>query len=78
MKRAIDETNRRRETQTKYNKLHRITPKTIKKKIASIVDHELKPEVSREFVKLESLEDIAGYINQKEAEMKTAARNMEF
>jgi excinuclease ABC subunit B len=78
MKRAIDETNRRRATQTKYNKAHRITPKTIKKKIESIVDHELKPEVPREFVKLESLEDIAGYTKQKEAEMKTAARNMEF
>ena len=78
MKRAIDETNRRRETQTKYNKAHHITPKTIQKKIESIVDHELKPEVPREFVKLESLEDIAGYIKQKEAEMKIAARNMEF
>jgi len=78
MKRAIDETNRRRATQTKYNKLHHITPKTIQKKIASIVDHELKPEIPREFVKLESLEDIAGYIKQKEMEMKTAARNLEF
>jgi excinuclease ABC subunit B len=78
MKRAIDETNRRRETQTAYNKLHHITPKTIQKKIKSIVDHELQPEVPREFVKLESLEDIAGYIKQKEMEMKTAARNMEF
>jgi len=78
MKRAINETNRRRATQTKYNKKHRITPTTIKKKIESIVDHELKPEIPREFVKLESLEDIAGYVKQKEAEMKSAARNMEF
>jgi len=78
MKRAIDETSRRRATQTAFNKKHHITPKTIKKKIASIVDHELKPEIPREFVKLESLEDIAGYVKQKEAEMKTAARNLEF
>ena len=78
MKRAIDETNRRRETQTAFNKKHHITPKTIKKKIESIVDHELKPEIPREFVKLESLEDIAGYVKLKEREMKTAARNMEF
>jgi excinuclease ABC subunit B len=78
MKRAIDETNRRRATQTAFNKKHRITPKTIKKKIESIVDHELKPEISREFVNLESLEDVGGYIKQKEAEMKTAARNLEF
>lgn len=78
MRRAIDETNRRRATQTKYNKAHHITPKTIKKKIESIVDHELKPEIPQEFVKLESLEDIAGYVKQKEREMKEAARNMEF
>jgi excinuclease ABC subunit B len=78
MKRAIDETNRRRATQTAFNKKHHITPKTIQKKIESIVDHELKPEIPLEFVKLESLEDIAGYIKQKEAEMKIAARNMEF
>jgi excinuclease ABC subunit B len=78
MKRAIDETNRRRATQTAFNKKHHITPKTIKKKIESIVDHELKPEIPQEFVKLESLEDIAGYVKLKETEMKTAARNMEF
>jgi len=78
MKRAIDETNRRRKIQLDYNKKHCITPKTIQKRIASIVDHELKPEIPREFVKLESLEDIAGYIKQKEMEMKAAARNLEF
>jgi excinuclease ABC subunit B len=78
MRRAIDETNRRRARQTAYNKKHHITPQTIKKKIESIVDFELKPEVPQEFVNLESLEDIAGYVKQKEAEMKTAARNLEF
>ena len=78
MKRAIDETNRRRARQTAYNEKHHITPQTIKKKIESIVDFELKPEIPQEFVNLESLEDIAGYIKQKEAEMKTAARNLEF
>jgi excinuclease ABC subunit B len=78
MRKAIEETNRRRELQMEYNRKHKITPKTIKKKIESIVDHELQPEVPREFVKLESLEDIAGYVKQKEREMKTAARNLEF
>jgi excinuclease ABC subunit B len=78
MKRAINETNRRRARQTEYNKKHHITPQTIKKNIESIIDFELKPELPQEFVNLESLEDIAGYIKQKEAEMKTAARNLEF
>lgn len=78
MKRAIDETNRRREIQRAYNKKHHITPKTIEKNIKSIVDHEINPEVPLDFSRLESLEDIAGYIKQKEKEMKNAARSMEF
>jgi excinuclease ABC subunit B len=78
MKKAIDETNRRRKLQTEYNKKHHITPKTIQKKIESIVDHEIKPEVTREFVNLENLEDLQGYLKQKEKEMKDAARNLEF
>ncbi len=78
MKRAIDETERRRKIQMKYNKKHNITPKTIIKKIESIVDHEIKPQFSRDFSELETLEDIAGYVKQKEKEMKDAARNLEF
>ena len=78
MKRAIDETNRRRALQMEYNKKHKITPRTIEKKIESIVDHEIKPQVTRDFGELESLEDIGGYIKQREREMKEAARNLEF
>lgn len=78
MERAITETNRRRKLQTAYNLQHGITPRTIRKKIESIVDHELKPEVTRDFSELETLEDIAGYIKQREIEMKEAARNLEF
>jgi excinuclease ABC subunit B len=78
MERAISETNRRRKKQTAYNEKYGITPKTIKKNIESIVDHELKPEVTRDFSSLESLEDIAGYVKQREKEMKNAARNLEF
>lgn len=78
MKRAIDETNRRREIQSAYNKKHHITPTTIKKNIKSIIDHEINPEVSIDFSKLESLEDIAGYIRIKEKEMKDSARALQF
>jgi excinuclease ABC subunit B len=38
MKRAIDETNRRRKIQLAYNKKHGITPKTILKNISDITD----------------------------------------
>ncbi|KKS26057.1 MAG: UvrABC system protein B [Parcubacteria group bacterium GW2011_GWC2_42_6] len=80
MKRAINETERRRERQIKYNKKHHITPKSIKKKILSIIDHEINPNIGviKELPALESLEDMAGYIRQREKEMKDAARNLEF
>ncbi len=78
MKRAIAETNRRRALQTAYNKKHKITPKTIQKKIISIVDHEINPQIMQDFSQLETLEDIAGYVKLREREMKDAARNLEF
>lgn len=78
MRRAIDETNRRRKIQVAYNKKNHITPKTIQKAIKSIVDHELKPEVTPEFVKIENLEDLPQAIKLKQDEMKTAAQNLEF
>lgn len=78
MKRAIDETNRRREKQLAYNKKHKITPKTIEKNIKSIIDHEINPQVTQDYTQLESLEDIGGYIKQKEKEMKEAARALQF
>ncbi len=78
MKRAIQETNRRRKLQEEYNKKYGITPATIKKKIKSIVDHEINPLPAADYSKLESLEDIQGYIKQKEKEMKEAARALEF
>ncbi len=78
MKRAISETNRRRKLQMEYNKVHGITPQTIKKKIESIVDHEINPEPIADFTQLEKLENISGYLKQREKEMKDAARNLEF
>ncbi|EKE25625.1 MAG: hypothetical protein ACD_5C00094G0004 [uncultured bacterium] len=78
MNRAIDETNRRRTLQEAYNKKHNITPATIKKNIKSIIDHEINPVTVPDFDKLESLEDIGGYIKQKEKEMKNASRALEF
>jgi len=78
MKKAMDETNRRRTVQMAYNKKHKITPKTIKKNIESIVDHEIKPEFTRDFADLESLEDVQGYIRQKEKEMREAAKSLQF
>jgi excinuclease ABC subunit B len=78
MKKAISETNRRRKIQTEYNKKHHITPQSIKKSIKSIIDHELKPKPTKEFIDIERLEDIDGYVKIKEKEMREAAKNLEF
>jgi len=78
MARAISETERRRDIQIAFNKKHHITPRTIKKAIKSIIDHELKPEVTQEYIELENLEDLPRAIKAKEAEMKKASQNLEF
>lgn len=78
MKRAIDETNRRRKKQIAYNKKHHITPATIKKKVKSIIDYEIKPKVSREYIEIERFEDIPKVIKIKEKEMKKAAGELKF
>lgn len=78
MKRAIEETERRRTIQLLYNRKHHITPKTIQKNIASIVDHEVNPAFPKEAVQLESLEDIGAYIKLREKAMRDAAKQMKF
>ncbi|MBM2820957.1 MAG: excinuclease subunit excinuclease subunit [Candidatus Berkelbacteria bacterium] len=78
MKRALDETNRRRERQIKFNTKHHITPKTIEKAIRTIIDHELKPEVTPEYINIENLEDLPQIIKIKTEEMKKAAKNLQF
>ena len=47
MEKAINETNRRREIQQKYNKEHNITPKTIVKEIKNTLDLSKKDEVKK-------------------------------
>ena len=79
MKRAIDESNRRRKIQREYNKNHGITPATIKKAIKSIIDNEINPENPvDEFKEIMQLEDIPKYIREKEREMKKLARELKF
>ncbi len=78
MKRAIKETNRRRVKQVEFNKAHNITPQGIKKAIKTIIDHELKPELIKEYIELQDIEDIPAYIKQKTEEMKKSAKNLEF
>lgn len=80
LKRAIDETERRRAIQLKYNAENNITPQTIQKHIESIVRdrQEENKKKAKEFVTMARIENIEGYIKQREADMKKAAAALNF
>lgn len=91
MKRAIDETERRRDLQEKHNKKFDITPKSIKKDVADIMEgahaavgHNkrarkvAKEEASYSINAEQSFENIAKEIKRLEQKMYQHARNLEF
>jgi excinuclease ABC subunit B len=80
MQRAIDETERRRKTQLKYNKDHNITPETIKKEIRNSLTEQIKArKVAQHAVRFADSEyDKVELASQIEAEMLEAARALEF
>ena len=81
MKRALDETERRRKIQSAYNKKMKITPETVKSEIKDILgsiyesDYFTVPAVAEEKAEYELSEDT---IKKLEAEMKEAAKNLDF
>ena len=83
MKRAIDETARRREIQQGYNKAHGITPKTIVKPIKPLIETTLvaesggKYEVKKGRKKL-TKKDRENLIKTLTREMQQASRALEF
>ncbi|AEH22422.1 UvrABC system protein B [Thermodesulfobacterium geofontis OPF15] len=84
IKKAIEETQRRRRIQEEYNKKHGIIPKSVVKSL----DDPLMRMVEADFVDLEkivepietfeSLETLRAEIERVEKEMKEAAKNYEF
>ncbi|NMA84833.1 MAG: excinuclease ABC subunit UvrB [Epulopiscium sp.] len=83
MQRAISETNRRRQIQEDYNKLHGIIPKGIKKKVRDIIRATKVAEESSSY-ELEkdaesmSPEELRKWIQKLQKEMKQAASNLQF
>ena len=77
---ALNETNRRREKQLKYNLEHGITPQTIKKSINST----LKTMTEQDYVEVptagpsEPIKDLDKKLREYNKKMRDAAQNLEF
>ncbi len=87
MKKAIDETNRRRAKQVIHNELHGITPRSIVKQVRDLIDGVYSEKAGRDAEKLElerarvedmTEKDVAREIKRLEKLMLEHARNLEF
>ncbi len=76
MEKAINETQRRRSIQEKYNKDHGITPKTIIKEIREVISN-INPDEEVKEEKL-SKRERQNLIVKVEQEMRDAAKNLDF
>ncbi len=70
MQKAITETKRRRQIQQEYNKIHNITPQTIKKDIRDLISNEIENK-KEEKVTTKDLQTL-------ENEMRAAAKELDF
>ncbi|MBI2383275.1 MAG: excinuclease ABC subunit UvrB [Gammaproteobacteria bacterium] len=87
MKRALDETDRRRAKQQAYNKAHGITPKGIAKRVADVMHAGYEELTERQVLRVAESEaaygrlppeKLAKAIAKLEKEMFEAAQNLEF
>ncbi len=74
MRRAIDETERRRKVQTEYNSLHGIIPKTIVKEVRNTIGITGKKTTTDDI----KLKDIPNEIEKLKALMKLASNQLDF
>ena len=81
MRRAMDETDRRRCLQEEHNKKNGITPRSVRKKVVNIIEvgeeEEKKPVKKRDWRKMSEAE-LGREIRRLEKEMGEHARNLEF
>ncbi|MCA9346571.1 excinuclease ABC subunit UvrB [Candidatus Saccharibacteria bacterium] len=77
---AIDETNRRRAIQEKYNTDHGITPQGVKKAIAERMNHEESIRDKKKHIDLRKIpkDEYGTLIKDLESQMHLASANLEF
>jgi excinuclease ABC subunit B len=84
MRRAIEETNRRRKKQEEYNKKHGITPATVEKAVRDVIQSQRPVESQGKYYWADTdLKDvpkraIPNLIERLRKEMKEASRDLEF
>ena len=87
MRRAIDETDRRREIQIQFNKDNNITPRSVNKRVKDLIDGVYDLESAQQNLKDEKIQarygsmsekQLAKEIKSQEKKMFKAAKNMEF
>lgn len=82
MKAAIDETERRRAIQQKYNEEHGVTPQTIKKAVRDLIS--ISKEIAKEEMRFEKdpesmgRQELEKLISQVEKQMRKAAADLNF
>jgi excinuclease ABC subunit B len=86
IRKAVEETSRRRKTQEEYNQIHNITPESVRKELPrtlyeiSEADYYTIPVAAEEVETYADIpsEEIPRLIQSLEKEMKKAAKNLEF
>ncbi|GGH64112.1 excinuclease ABC subunit B [Paenibacillus sp. JGP012] len=82
MDKAMKETERRRAIQMEYNEKHGITPQTIRKKVRDVIEATKVAESKNEYLtgaaEKMSKKERQSLIQRLEAEMKDAAKNLQF
>ena len=81
MKKAIDETNRRRSIQQAFNEKHGIIPQTIRKEVADAIHGKETQEMAARYLKKKtkvSKKDRKELIETLEKQMREAARTLDF
>jgi excinuclease ABC subunit B len=80
MKTAMDETKRRREIQSEYNRKYHITPKSVSKDIRDVIEATKAPDEPARKKKPEEMtkKELKDYVKDLQKEMQKAAADLQF